>query len=88
MTYPDKSVPYVDSNPKTESSARTVILPTPVIEALRQHVRSNGYVLSAGRNPEAPLPYASFKRLYRETFQELGIWHRYTSHDFRASYAT
>ena len=88
VTYPDKSLPYIDPNPKTESSARTVILPPPVIEVLRKHAKLSGYVLSAGRNHQEPMPYVTYQRMYRETFKELGIHGKYNNHDFRASYAT
>ena len=88
VTYPDKSLPYIDPNPKTESSARTVILPPPVIEVFRKHVKPSGYVLSAGRNHQEPMPYVTYQRMYRETFKELGIHGKYNNHDFRASYAT
>ena len=88
ITYPDKSLPYIDPEPKTESSARTVILPPPVVEVFRKHARPSGYVLSAGRNPQEPMPYVTYQRMYRETFRELGIYGKYTNHDFRSSYAT
>lgn len=88
VTYPDKSLPYIDPDPKTESSARTVILPPPVVEVFRKHAKPSGYVLSAGRNAEEPMPYVTYQRMYRETFRELGIHGKYTNHDFRSSYAT
>lgn len=88
VTYPDKSLPYIDPEPKTESSARTVILPPPVVEVFRNHAKSSGYVLSAGRNPQEPMPYVTYQRMYRETFKELGLHGKYTNHDFRSSYAT
>ena len=88
VTYPDKSLPYIDPNPKTESSARTVILPPPVVDVFRKHAKPSGFVLSAGRNAQEAMPYVTYQRMYRETFRELGIYGRYTNHDFRASYAT
>ncbi len=88
VTYPDKSLPFVDPNPKTESSARTVILPPPVVDVFRKHTKPSGFVLSAGRNAQEAMPYVTYQRMYRETFRELGIYGRYTNHDFRASYAT
>ena len=88
VTYPDKSLPFVDPNPKTESSARTVILPPPVVDVFRKHAKPSGFVLSAGRNPQEAMPYVTYQRMYRETFRELGIYGKYTNHDFRASYAT
>ena len=88
VTYPDKSLPFVDPDPKTESSARTVILPPPVVEVFRKHAKPCGFVLSAGRNPHEAMPYVTYQRMYRETFKELGIHGTYTNHDFRASYAT
>lgn len=88
VTYPDKSQPFIDPNPKTESSARTVILPPPVVGVLRHHAQPRGFVISAGRDSQAPMPYATYQRMYRETFQELGIKGLYDNHDFRASYAT
>lgn len=88
VTYPDKSLPFVDPNPKTESFARTVILPPPVVDVFRKHAKPSGFVLSAGRNSQEAMPYVTYQRMYRETFRELGIYGRYTNHDFRASYAT
>lgn len=88
VTYPEKSLPYIDPNPKTESCARTVILPPPVVEVFRKHAKPSGFVLSAGRNAQEAMPYVTYQRMYRETFRELGIYGRYTNHDFRASYAT
>jgi len=88
VTYPDKSLPFVDPEPKTESSARTVILPPPVVDVFRKHFKPSGFVLSAGRNPQEAMPYVTYQRMYRETFRELGIYGKYTNHDFRASYAT
>lgn len=88
VTYPDKSLPYIDPDPKTESSARTVILPPPVVEILRKHAKPTGYVLSSGRNFQEPMPYVTYQRMYRQTFEELGIQGKYTNHDFRSSYAT
>ena len=88
VTYPDKSLPFVDPDPKTESSARTVILPPPVVEVFRKHAQPSGFVLSAGRNAQEPMPYVTYQRMYRETFRELGIYGQYNNHDFRASYAT
>ena len=88
VTYPDKSLPYIDPNPKTESSARTVILPPPVVDVFRKHAKPSGFVLSAGRNAQEAMPYVTYQRMYRETFRELGIHGKYTNHDFRASYAT
>ena len=88
VTYPDKSLPFVDPDPKTDSSARTVILPPPVVEVFRKHAQPSGFVLSAGRNAQEPMPYVTYQRMYRETFRELGIYGQYNNHDFRASYAT
>ena len=88
VTYPDKSLPFVDPDPKTDSSARTVILPPPVVEVFRKYAQPSGFVLSAGRNAQEPMPYVTYQRMYRETFRELGIYGQYNNHDFRASYAT
>ena len=88
VTYPDKSMPVFDPEPKSESSARTIILPPPVVEVLSTLARPNGFVLSAPNDPTQPLPYSTYQRLYRATFKALGIWGRYNNHDFRASYGT
>ena len=65
-----------------------MILPPPVVEVFRKHAKPSGYVLSAGRNSQEPMPYVTYQRMYRETFRELGIHGKYTNHDFRSSYAT
>lgn len=88
VTYPDKSVPYINPEPKTDSSARTVIPPPPVAIIFRKHAKSTGYVLSAGRNLQEPMPCTTYQRMYRETFKELGIHGKYSNHDFCSSYAT
>ena len=87
VTYPDKLVPYINPEPKTDSSARTVIPPPPVAIIFRKHAKSTGYVLSAGRNLQEPMPCATYQWMYRETFKELGIHGKYSTHDFCSSYA-
>lgn len=34
------------------------------------------------------MPCVTYQRMYRQTFEELGIQGKYTNHDFRSSYAT
>ena len=78
----------VSPTPKTEASARTILLPPPVVEAMRKEIRPCGYVIGAGRDPLTPLPYSTFKRLYTDTFKKLGLNGKCDNYDFRASYAT
>ncbi len=69
---------------KTKTSVRTVLLPTPVIQILKDATCKEGYVLGG----EKPLCYSTFKRTYQAAFEKLGIKGKCSNYDFRTTFGT
>lgn len=86
VVHPENNTAVVKDSPKTEHSARTVILPAPLRSILQPLAQEKGFVI-CGRNSEEPVNYSTFSRTYREAFKQLGIT-GYNNHDWRATYGT
>jgi len=69
---------------KTKTSVRTVLLPAPVIQILKNATCKEGYVLSG----EKPLCYSTFKQTYQAAFEKLEFQGRCSNHDFFTTFGT
>lgn len=69
---------------KTKTSVRTVLLPSPVIQILKDATCKEGYVLGGDK----PLCYSTFKRTYQAAFEKLGIKGKCSNYDFRTTFGT
>lgn len=89
VTYADKNKhTVINESPKTEYSQRVVILPQAAREILAPHKRASGYVLH-GRNPDEPMPYSTWQKFTaKAALEQLGIYGKYSSYDFRSTFAT
>ena len=72
VVYPDRVHAVVRDKTKTKCSTRDFILPDALIEILEPLKKDSGFVIH-GRDPEAPISYATLRRTYRGAFQALGI---------------
>ena len=82
VTYPTNSQPHI-GKPKTERSARTVLLPTPLVEILKPCAKESGYVCGG----DQPWCYSRATRTWKSAFKNLGIV-GYTNYDFRSTFGT
>ena len=87
VTYAGKKKETHIGKPKTAQSARTVILPRPLIDILSSCANRTGYVIH-GRDENEPACYSTHKRLYESAFEALGIRGKYNNHDWRSTYGT
>ena len=87
VVYPDRVHAIVRDKTKTKCSTRDFILPDALIEILEPLKKDSGFVIH-GRDPEAPISYATLRRTYRGAFQALGIHGKYDNHDWRATFGT
>ena len=82
VMYPTNSQPHI-GKPKTERSARTVLLPTPLVEILKPCAKESGYVCGG----DQPWCYSRATRTWKSAFKNLGIV-GYTNYDFRSTFGT
>lgn len=82
VTYPRNSKPHV-GKPKTESSGRTVLLPSIIVSILRPFQRDHGFIF--GDNE--PWCYSHKERVSKRAFEHLGI-QGYSDADFRTTFGT
>lgn len=74
----------ISDSGKTINSIRTIPLTLPVVQILQAATCKEGYVL--GR--DTPLCYSTHQRTCNHAFKELGIKGKFSSYDFRTTYAT
>lgn len=82
VTYPTNSQPSI-GKPKTNHSARTVLLPSALIEILKPCAEKKGY-LCGGKQPWC---YSRATRTWKSAFANLGL-EGYCNYDFRTTYGT
>lgn len=84
----------IDSEPKTLSSKRTIIISEGLIEILTKHKASfqfseqDDYVFSKDSNGTRVLEAASFQKPFKQCLKEAGITRRFTFHMIRHTNAT
>ena len=83
VTYPTNSKGCLSHTTKTETSKRTVILPTPLIEIMKPLAKARGLVFGG----DEPWCYSKSTRIFARAKKHLNI-KEYNNHDFRATYAT
>ena len=69
--------------PKTNRSARTVLLPTSLIEILKTCAEEKGYICGG----KEPWCYSRATRTWKRAFANLGL-EGYCNYDFRTTYGT
>lgn len=82
VTYPTNSQPSI-GKPKTNHSARTVLLPTALIEILKPCAEEKGYICGG----KEPWCYSRATRTWKRAFANLGL-EGYCNYDFRTTYGT
>ena len=87
VTYAGKKKTTYVRKPKTAQSARTVILPKPLVNILSECRDRTGYIIH-GREANEPACYSTHKRLYESAFEALGIKGKYNNHDWRSTFGT
>lgn len=87
VTYAGTNRHVVVKSTKTPNSTRGVILPSILVSILSNVSNKTGYLIH-GRDPQKPIPYTSWQRLYVKMQKELGIKGQYCNYDIRTTYAT
>lgn len=87
VTYAGSNRHVVIKETKTAYSMRDVLFPKVLVDILSRVKKQSGYIIH-GRDPESPIPYSSFQRIYRQMQEVLGIKGQYCSYDLRTTYAT
>ena len=87
VTYAGNSRLPIVKTPKTIASARVFIIPEALADILSQCTKKQGYIIH-GRDSEEPACYSTQQRIYRRSFTHLGIYGKYSNHDWRATFGT
>lgn len=82
VTYPDNNQPHIGKT-KTDTSARTVLLPKPLVDILVESRKPCGYIFGG----EKPLCYSTAKRICNRALKKLGVT-GFSNHDFRTTFGT
>lgn len=82
VTYPNNSKPCIDT-PKSETSARTILITTTPKQILTSTMHVSGFILGGN----APWCYSHKERVRKRAFEHLGI-KGFTPYDFRTTFAT
>ena len=82
VTYPTNSKPCI-GKPKTHYSARTVLLPSALIDILKPCAEQKGYICGG----KQPWCYSRATRTWKSAFATLGL-EGYCNYDFRTTYGT
>lgn len=83
VVFPNNAKAVVKDSPKTETSERTFIIPAALKQILLPHQKAGGYVIH-GEGEYSPVSYSTFQRTYYGAFKKLGIYGKYSNHDWRS----
>lgn len=87
VVFPNNAKAVVKDNPKTETSERTFIIPAALKQILLPHQKAGGYVIH-GEGEYSPVSYSTFQRTYYGAFKKLGIYGKYSNHDWRSTFGS
>lgn len=87
VVFPNNARAVVKDSPKTETSERTFIIPAALKQILLPHRKAGGYVIH-GEGEYSPVSYSTFQRTYYGAFKKLGIYGKYSNHDWRSTFGS
>lgn len=87
VVFPNNAKAVVKDNPKTEASERTFIIPAALKQILLPHQKESGYIIH-GEGEYTPVSYSTFQRTYYGAFKKLGIYGKYSNHDWRSTFGS
>ncbi len=87
VVFPNNAKAVVKEKPKTEASERTFIIPAALKQILLPHQKESGYIIH-GEGEYTPGSYSTFQRTYYGAFKKLGIYGKYSNHDWRSTFGS